>query len=135
MNLVLKGYLMICMLVCLKDFILLPRSLMRSLSEIWKIERRYDVLLESLKSVLGFKSVTWRVKVSYNFVWKCLKLIDTTHKVFYTHKKIIIKSNISFSLDNMRKSLSITECLLYIILFQVRQWFQTIETYSNFLSS
>ena len=84
MNLVLKGYLMICMLVCLKDFILLPRSLMRSLSEIWKIERRYDVLLESLKSVLGFKSVTWRVKVSYNFVWKCLKLIDTTHKVFYT---------------------------------------------------
>ena len=123
MNLVLKGYLMICMLVCLKDFILLPRSLMRSLSEIWKIERRYDVLLESLKSVLGFKSVTWRVKVSYNFVWKCLKLIDTTHKVFYTHKKIIIKSNISFSLDNMRKSLSITECLLYIILFQVRQCF------------
>ena len=123
MNLVLKGYLMICMLVCLKDFILLPRSLMRSLSEIWKIERRYDVLLESLKSALGFKSVTWRVKVSYNFVWKCLKLIDTTHKVFYTHKKIIIKSNISFSLDNMRKSLSITECLLYIILFQVRQCF------------
>ena len=123
MNLVLKGYLMICMLVCLKDFILLPRSLMRSLSEIWKIERRYDVLLESLKSVLGFKSLTWRVKVSYNFVWKCLKLIDTTHKVFYTHKKIVIKSNISFSLDNMRKSLSITECLLYIILFQVRQCF------------